>query len=241
MITKAPPQIGFDRFIDLKWIRASLDIRVERGSLDGINGLLDRAGLSTAAKKKVRTILNRLCLAPRTELKDFASRGVAIYRANPALDVAVLAWGMAIATYPFFGKVVEIVGRLSALQGDCAASEVHRRMSEMYGEREGTYRMTNMVLQSQANWGAIQRVENGRRIARLPRRTVGDDRAMDWLVEAAVRYLRRPVSIATLQSAPVLFPFGLSEHLAYVISKSEALELRSEGVVQQSVALRTAT
>jgi hypothetical protein len=26
-------------------------------------------------------------------------------------------------------------------------------MSELYGEREGTYRMTNMVLQSQASWG----------------------------------------------------------------------------------------
>jgi hypothetical protein len=50
-------------------------------------------------------------------------------------------------------------GRLSSLQGDCAAAEVHRRMSELYGEREGTYRMTNMVLQSQANWGAIERVE----------------------------------------------------------------------------------
>jgi hypothetical protein len=46
------------------------------------------------------------------------------------------------------------VGRLSAIQGDCASAEVHRRMSETYGEREGTRRMTNMVIQSQASWGA---------------------------------------------------------------------------------------
>lgn len=60
--------------------------------------------------------------------------------------------GVAIATYPFFGKVAELVGRLSALQGDCASARVHRRMSEIYGEREGTRRMTNMVIQSQASW-----------------------------------------------------------------------------------------
>lgn len=60
---------------------------------------------------------------------------------------------MAIATYPFFGKVAEFVGRLSALQGDCSGAEVHRRMSEVDGECEGTYRMTNMGLQSQASSG----------------------------------------------------------------------------------------
>jgi hypothetical protein len=61
---------------------------------------------------------------------------------------------MAIATYPFFGKVAELVGTtVTPLQGDCAAAEVHRRMSELYGEREGTYRMTNMVLQSQCQLG----------------------------------------------------------------------------------------
>jgi hypothetical protein len=63
---------------------------------------------------------------------------------------------MAITTYPFFGRVAEIVGRLTALQGDCASAEVHRRMAEAYGEREGTRRMTNMVLQTQESWGGHQ-------------------------------------------------------------------------------------
>ena len=53
--------------------------------------------------------------------------------------------------------VAELVGRLSAIQGDCASAEVHRRMSETYGEREGTRRMTNMVIQSQASWGSVTR------------------------------------------------------------------------------------
>ena len=60
-------------------------------------------------------------------------------------------WGMAVATYPFFGKVAELVGRLSAIQGDCASAEVHRRMSETYGEREGTRRMTEVAPE---NWSS---------------------------------------------------------------------------------------
>jgi hypothetical protein len=39
---------------------------------------------------------------------------VAIYKAQPDIPVAALCWGMAVATYPFFGKVAELVGRLSA-------------------------------------------------------------------------------------------------------------------------------
>jgi hypothetical protein len=85
-------------------------------------------------------------LEPRPELADFANRGVEIFTAPDAdVSIAALTWGIAIATYPFFGKVAELVGDCPSLQGDCAAAEVHRRMSELYGEREGTYRMTNMV------------------------------------------------------------------------------------------------
>ena len=46
-----------------------------------------------------------------------------------------------------FGKVAELIGRLSAPSGRLRFSEIHRRMSETHGdEREGTYRMTNMVI-----------------------------------------------------------------------------------------------
>ena len=51
------------------------------------------------------------------------------------------------------GKVSELVGRLSALQGDCASAQVQRRISETYGERASAYRVTNRVLQSQAEGG----------------------------------------------------------------------------------------
>lgn len=232
------PQIGFDRFIPLDWVTAALKVRAGLANLDELNELLDGAGLGLAARKKTRTVLNRLWLEPRVDLVDFANRGAEIFKANPGVSVAALAWGMAIATYPFFGKVAELVGRLSALQGDCSSAEVHRRMSEIYGEREGIYRMANMVLQSQAGWNVIERVEKGKRLIRKAPITVTNDRAVAWLMEAALRYSGKAVPVAMLQSMAVIFPFVLDQPLGYVASNSLMLEVRSEGTSNQLVALR---
>ncbi len=192
------------------------------------------------AKKKTRTVLNRLWLEPRAELVDFADRGAAIHQTQPDIPVAALCWGMSVATYPFFGKVAELVGRLSAIQGDCASAEVHRRMSETYGEREGTRRMTNMVIQSQASWGTVERVEKGKRVIRLAPTVIDNDELTAWLIEAAVRYANKPLAITNLQTQPVLFPFNLTQSLAYLVSNSEHLTVRSEGPGNQFVALREA-
>jgi hypothetical protein len=98
--------------------------------------------------------------------------------------------------------------------------------------------MTNMVLQSQADWGAIERVDKGKRVVRLAPASIDNDELTAWLIEAAIRYVGKPVSVPSLQSLPVLFPFSLTRPLAYVASNSPSLELRSEGPSNQFVALR---
>ena len=232
------PRIGFDRFISLEWATVALKVRAGALLLEDLEALLDAVGLGAAARMKTRTVLNRLWLEPRAELVGYADRGVAIFNANPDAPVTALHWGMAVATYPFFGKVAELIGRLSALQGDCASAEIHRRMSETYGEREGTYRMTNMVIQSQAGWGAVERVEKGKRVVRLSPAVVEDDALTAWLIEAALRYVGKPLPIASLQSLPMMFPFNLTQSLAYLVSNSEHLVVRAEGPGNRFVALR---
>mgnify|MGYP000941180767 CR=1 FL=1 len=238
-MNSSAPKIGFDRFIQLDWAAAALNIRAGVAGLDDLNALLDAAELGVEAKKKTRTVLNRLWLEPRAELVDYADRGVAIHKWQPEIPVTALCWGMSVATYPFFGRVAELVGRLSAIQGDCASAEVHRRMSEIYGEREGTRRMTNMVVQSQASWGAVERIEKGKRIIRLPQMSIDNDACAAWLIEAAVRYVAKPVSVHSLQSLPVLFPFKLTCSLACAVLNSPNLDLRSEGPSNQFIVLRS--
>jgi hypothetical protein len=237
-VSASAPRIGFDRYLALGWVSAAMRLRAGVGSREELIQLLDEAGLTLAARKKTLTLLNRLWLDPRPELVAFADRGVAAWKAGIGVPPAVLAWGMTLAAYPFFAKVAELVGRLTAIQGDCRATEVHRRMEEQFGQREGTRRMTNMALQTQADWGAIERASRGQLIVRRPPMLLNDDRVAAWLIEAGLRYAGRAVPASAVGSMAVIYPFALAMPLAMVIARAGELELRHEGSGQQLVDLR---
>jgi hypothetical protein len=227
------PQIGFDRFIHLDWVTMALRVRAEKASVDDLDAQLDAASLAKEAKAKTRTKLNALVLEPRANLVDFIDRGIRLFAAaNTRASFAPFAWGAAIAAYPYFGKVAEFTGRLTSIQGDCSVAEIHRRMSELYGDREVTKRATQAVLQTQANWGAIERIARGKRLIRLSAKGMTDQAAVAWLIEAALRFQGTAMALANLQSMAVLYPFALNQPLGYVVANSQALELRSEGAAQ---------
>ncbi|WP_305822503.1 hypothetical protein [Massilia brevitalea] len=237
---QSAPQIGFDRYIQLDWMAMAIKVRAGLATLDDLETLLDSAGLGKEAKSKTRTKLNALAIEPRNELVAFIDRGVEIF--SPQDDcamTAVFAWGSAIASYPYFGKVAEFSGRLTAIQGDCSVSEIHRRMSEVYGDREVTKRATQAVIQTQANWGAIERVENGKRLNRPPQRKVSDEKVIRWLVEAALRFMGKAMPVTSLPTMAVIYPFQIDQSLPYVLSKSDNIELRAEGPSNQFAALRS--
>ncbi|WP_421405080.1 hypothetical protein [Agrobacterium fabrum] len=231
------PKIGFDRYIQLEWAATALRIRAGMATVEDLMEVLDASHTGAAAKKKTRTVLNRLWLDPRPDLIDFAGRGVQIYLDTTEISVPVLTWGMALATYPFFGKVAEIVGRLTALQGDCSSAEVHRRMAEKYGEREGTRRMTNMILQSQASWGAIDRLDKGSRIVRKQATNLGGAPLGAWLAEACLRYSGRALPVTNIEANPIIYPFVLGGSAAYLLSKERGLEMRVDSSGNQVIGL----
>ena len=49
-MNSSAPQIGFDRFIQLDWAAAALNIRAGTAGLDDLNALLLAAGLSLSLK-----------------------------------------------------------------------------------------------------------------------------------------------------------------------------------------------
>lgn len=53
-MNSSAPKIGFDRFIQLDWAAAALNIRAGVAGLDDLNALLDAAELGAEAKKKTR-------------------------------------------------------------------------------------------------------------------------------------------------------------------------------------------
>jgi hypothetical protein len=231
------PEIGFDRHVEMEWVIAALEVRSGIAERVKIESLLDASGLGAEAKAKTRTKLNRLWLEPSIELEDLAARSVAIFKES-AESAVELSWGMAIVAYPFFGKVSEFIGRLTSIQGECSSLEVHRRMTEVFGDREGIKRATQFVLRTQVSWGVLDRVQGGTTLVRRAPRLVASESLIEWITEAALRYTRKPLSVSGLRSLPVLYPFEFSDRLAYVVSKSGRFDFRSDGGREQLVALR---
>jgi len=241
MIVKAP-QIGFDRFIRLDWVAVALRVKKGLVGADVLNSLLEQSSLGKEAEIKTRTKLNALVFEPRPDLAAFVDRGINMFsESDLQRDTAMFAWGAALATYPYFGKVAEITGRLTAMQGDCSMPELHRRMSELFGERVNVKRATRAVIQTQADWGAVRRISKGNRIERCGAIAIADPMKISWLINAALRYQGRAIALANLQSTAVLYPFVFESPMAYIISNNSDLELRSEGAAEQFVALRTRT
>ena len=110
-------------------------------------------------------------------------------------------------------------------------------MAEIYGEREGTRRMTNMVLQSQASWGAIERTYNGKRIERKTAKDLKGAAVSAWLAEACLRYDGRALSVESIETSPAIYPFTLGGSTAYLLSKCSALEMRVDSAGNQVIGL----
>lgn len=238
-VSASAPRIGFDRFLALDWVSAAMRVRAGIGSRQDLVQQLDEAGLTASIRKKTLTVLNRLWLEPRPDLAEFSARGLAAWQGGVGVPPVAFAWAMSVATYPYFGKVAELIGRLTSLQGDCRASEVHRRMEEIYGQRDGIRRATNMVLQTLAEWHVIERTERGQKIFRRDSIRLNDDRVIGWLLESALMYAGRAVPAASVGSMAVLYPFALERPLAMVITHADQLELRYHGPGEQVLGLRT--
>ncbi len=233
----AAPQIGFDRYVSLEWSSGAIREKSGMGASGTTEELLLAAGLGAEARKKTRTVLNRLWLEPKPAFADFSARGIGLYAAKQGIDTALLSWGCSVAIYPFFGKCAEIAGRLLSLQGDFAPAELHRRMAEVFGQREGTRRAANNCMQTMADWGMIEKSPDGKRVSRMPARIVSDPEIGAWLIEAQLRYSGRPLLVSSLQSNPVLFPFIFDFPVAYALSGGARLDVRQDGSGDQAITL----
>lgn len=58
-----------------------------------------------------------------------------------------------------------------------------------------------------------------------------------WLAEACLRYAGRSLSVANLDSNPMIYPFALGGSISYLLSKSSTVEMRVDGTGNQVIAL----
>ena len=172
----------------------------------------------------------------RYPLRDDA---LTLLRGRTGRDRLPLHWGMCLATYPFFRDVAATTGRLLALQGNAALSQIVRRMAESWGERTTVARAVQRVVRSCVEWGVL--VETSRRGVFSPAEKVvaSGDAVGPWLLEAGLLSSgRREYPLRGLVDGASFYPLDLALSVGDV-SRSPRLELCRQGLDEDVVVLKT--
>ena len=210
--------IGFDRKVALSWLDATADWAAQGLAPAAIRERLDRlldgqvagSGWNSARGKTMTVLLHVWVLAPPA-LAPLRDDGLDLLRARAGpRDRLPVHWGMCLAAYPFFHDVAATTGRLLALQGRAALSQIVRRVNEAWGTRSTVIRAAQRVVRSFVDWGVL--ADTGERgiYAPAPKIAVHGGGIGAWLPEAGIAAAARAGHpLHRLAGHAAFYPFDL--------------------------------
>ena len=238
--------IGFDRRIRLSWLDATAEWTAQGLSAADIRAQLERlldgevAGDGPHnARGKTMTVLLHIWATLPDALVPLRDDGLALLRGRSGRDRLPVHWGMCLATYPFFRDVAATTGRLLALQGTVALSQIVRRMAESWGDRSTLTRAVQRVVRSFVEWGVLSDTHDRGIFSPAPKITVPDsDGIGPWLLEAGlVSSGRREYPFRSLVGAAAVYPLDLRLSVCDV-PRNPRLELCRQGLDEDVVMLK---
>ncbi len=239
--------IGFDRKIELSWLDATAYWTSQGLSKDDthqklyelLDGRLSDQG-ERSTRRKTITVLLHIWRDVPDFLKAFRDEGISLYRRYSGKESVALHWGMCLATYPFFCKAAEVIGKLLELQQYVTTSQVHRRMQEVYGERSTLIYAIRRVLPSISSWGLLDRKKKpGDYKPKEKIDLCSKPGISEWLVEALLYgSSTKIIPYEQLASVSALFPFGLTISLKNIASNPR-LDLFHQALDETVVILKT--
>ena len=240
--------IGYNRTVRLRWLDQVAELMLagqsDKEIYESLSDMLrDQLSVSSTAKRgsreKTITLLTKTWLRVPTHLADFRNEGLQLFKSATKSDRLVLHWGMTMAVYPFWRAVADATGRLFRLQGTASASQVQRRMKELYGEREVVSRSARYVLRAFADWGLIQDAQpQGTYVPSGPV-PVDKSSVIAWLLEGAMHgSASSSADWKSLLHSPALFPFRLGAVTSRIMAHSGRVEVVRQSVGDELLILR---
>ena len=209
--------IGFDRKIRLSWLDATADWAAQGLSAAAIRTRLDRLldgevagnGAHSARGKNMTVLMHVWVLVPEA-LVQLRDDGLGLLYGCYGRNRLPVHWGMCLATYPFFRDVAQTTGRLLALQGRAALSQIVKRTTESWGSRSTVVRATQRVVRSFVAWDVLGETRERGIFVPATRTDVEQSKLGPWLLEAGlVNSDYREYPLPGLVNAAFFFPFAL--------------------------------
>jgi hypothetical protein len=245
-VTLNKNRLGLNQRVRLEWLERTAHLILAGNNEKDIHGTLqellkDQLSVGSQAKRcnrdKVISILQMVWVNPIPEIRALRTEGLQ-FLAQPPEGICfgetslIVHWGMMMAVYPFWTAVATQTGRLLRLQGNATASQIQRRLRELYGERESVSKATRRVLRSFVDWGVLQDTEKIGIYTGGTSQTVEDPRLVAWLIEAFLRSKGNgPIPLKEIIENPGLFPFRIKPlHGEYLAKASSRLEFFYSGL-----------
>ncbi len=241
-------QIGFSQRIHLEWFEHTASLLLagktkEEISTELQNLLINKLSVGGTAERgnreKAISILMKCWVTVPKELLFLRNEGLSLLKHSLRHEHIALHWGMAMAAYPFWGVVAETTGRLLRLQDAVVASQVQRRIRELFGERETVSRATRRILRTFVDWRVLEETSKKGIYQKGVIKKISDSQLIAWVIEAAlISSGNKSASLKAITHSPSLFPFDMALSNSKMLEESEMLELFRHGLDEEMVTLR---
>ena len=235
---RTSPRIGYNQFIHIEWVRKAVEIRAGLAKPESLDSFLVHTCSASSARTRATTMLNRMWLNPPAHLEPLANRAAGIFRSDPDIPPAALAWGMSMAAYPFFTETAMITGRLTGLYDYCDPAAVQRRMTEIYGETDSIRNAVNTILKSQINWGLLKQVPNDRIPVKPDPLSLSNPDLLQWMVTAVLSATDRPLILDTIGLHPLMYSFDIGEHPGFILLNAPELNIYPDSSGNRFVSIK---
>lgn len=223
-------RIGFSRHITLEWLNETARLTKEIQDPEEVKQILSQiidGHEGEEARRKTIDVLTRTWTRVdenHTKLRDEA---LDLFNQVNSKEKIFLHWGMLILAYPIFHDIIELIGKLSQLQGYVSINQVKRNIKKEWGDRTTLNKTVDRIFRSLGNWGVIRSEEQYYKMN--TQISTYKEELQLWLLTSLLEYKKpSPIYYQDLLNSPTLFPFKLNITIK-TLEKANKIEIINQG------------
>ena len=176
--------IGMSRNINFEWLNEVANlVLAEKSEIEikeALNEYLSFSINSPTNLRKTREILMNIWV--RTEEKDIKVKKLAleIFNTNKSSNKLVAHWCMMLLSYPVFGDIVTVIGKMADKQFDITTAQVKTRMFDVWGERSTLYHSIDKNIKTLKDIGTLETIKTG--LYKVESFNIEDERAVTLII-----------------------------------------------------------
>lgn len=202
--------VGISRNIKLEWLdetaRMVLSGKSEAEIKESLNEYLSFSIKSPTNLRKTREILMNIWVRKSEEFEYIKKIAIKAYNENKQANKLAVHWCLMLITYPVYGDVSEVIGKLNDKQYDLTTGQIKSKIFDVWGERSTLLHSIDKILKTMKDIGGLKSIKTG--LYKVEKYQVKDDDIVTLFV-ATILELKDKLylSIDEITASFALFPF----------------------------------